>query len=302
MAVLGLLAEQPLKAESLQAERPHPHRHGGAGAGPAGRGAESGDDGLPLRAVAAYYAPQGDFSLSGRFVKPPAELAVTANVLLIVEDGGLHAHGGWAMLPRRGETLHLRFHPPRRLADRQPSPQRDKQAAGLRVLRRRRPGPPRPRPLAAGNSRRGRSIGPISTPCGRRRAGWPIGRRRSSNSPPFPSSAPRTTRGPWWWRPATTSPSARKRSSASCRWTKPRWASTAWTGIAPSLAYRYDKSALRGGAGGPADRTAADRPDGLLLPRHSRGAHGPRRVGLPRRRGAACGGWRWSCPATRPRP
>ena len=49
--------------------------------------------------MAAYYAPQGGFHLSGQFVKPPAALAVTANVLLILEDGGLRGRGGWAMLP-----------------------------------------------------------------------------------------------------------------------------------------------------------------------------------------------------------
>ena len=99
MAVLGLLAQQPWKVESLQPQRLIPiDTTVLAAALPLGA-AESGDDGLPLRGVAAYHAPQGDFSLSGRFVKPAAELAVTANVLLVVENGGLHAYGGWAMLP-----------------------------------------------------------------------------------------------------------------------------------------------------------------------------------------------------------
>ena len=99
VAVLGLLAQQPWKVESLQPQRLIPiDTTVLAAALPLGA-AESGDDGLPLRGVAAYYAPQGDFSLSGRFVKPAAELAVTANVLLVVENGGLHAYGGWAMLP-----------------------------------------------------------------------------------------------------------------------------------------------------------------------------------------------------------
>ncbi len=98
VAVLGLLAQAPLKAESLKPDGLIPiDTTALAVAAPAGA-AEPAADGPPLRPMAAYYAPQGRFGLSGRFVKPPADLAVITNVLLVVEEGGLHAHGGWAML------------------------------------------------------------------------------------------------------------------------------------------------------------------------------------------------------------
>ena len=100
VAVVGLLAEGRLSAQSLDA-------HGmiavdtavlqtaiAAGA----LGAEPGAP--PLRSVVAYYAPQGDFRLAGAFVRPPAELAVTTNVLLSLGDREQGIRGGFLLVPK----------------------------------------------------------------------------------------------------------------------------------------------------------------------------------------------------------
>ncbi len=98
-AVVGLLLEDRLKAEALQ-------RDGLIGidtpmllrALPAVPGAEV--TGGPVRPVAAYYAPQADFTLTADIAKPPAELLVTSNLLLVLQDSGLELQGGLAMLPK----------------------------------------------------------------------------------------------------------------------------------------------------------------------------------------------------------
>jgi len=60
-----------------------------------------GEPGAPtIRPVVAFYAPQGDFSLSARFTKPPAETEVVTNVLLILEDRGLTARGLFVLTPK----------------------------------------------------------------------------------------------------------------------------------------------------------------------------------------------------------
>ncbi len=52
-----------------------------------------------VRSIVAYYAPQGDFAVKARFVRPPAEMAVRGNVLLIVSQKGHEALGGLALVP-----------------------------------------------------------------------------------------------------------------------------------------------------------------------------------------------------------
>ena len=63
----------------------------------------------PLRALAAYYAPQGRFAASARFDKPSAETAVTTNVLLILEDRLQQVRGGLAILPKVGKLFAFDF-------------------------------------------------------------------------------------------------------------------------------------------------------------------------------------------------
>ena len=58
----------------------------------------------PLKAVAAYYAPEGKFKLSAKFIKPPVEMAVSTSLLWRVSDRGYEVLGGFTLLPR-GEKL-----------------------------------------------------------------------------------------------------------------------------------------------------------------------------------------------------
>jgi len=114
VAVVGLLVEQRLEARSITANEkelipidtavlsralPATIFH-----------AEPGTP--PLRPVVAYYAPQGDFSLTAEFDKPEAKLAVTTNLLLILADGGQEVRGGFAVLPRQEKRFSLDFSAP----------------------------------------------------------------------------------------------------------------------------------------------------------------------------------------------
>ncbi len=65
-----------------------------------------------IRPVAAYYAPQGDFALSARMVRPPARLLVTTNVLAVLDDGGLTVHGGFALVPEQEKRFAFDFTAP----------------------------------------------------------------------------------------------------------------------------------------------------------------------------------------------
>ena len=50
--------------------------------------------------MAAWYAPQGDYALTAHYNKPPAELAVTTSLLLILADKGQELLGGLALVPQ----------------------------------------------------------------------------------------------------------------------------------------------------------------------------------------------------------
>lgn len=66
----------------------------------------------PLRPVVAYYAPQGEFNLTAEVDKPPAKLAVTTNLLLILADSGQEVRGGFAVLPGQEKRFALDFSVP----------------------------------------------------------------------------------------------------------------------------------------------------------------------------------------------
>ena len=63
-------------------------------------GTPTGDSSTPGRLVAAWYAPQAQYSLQARFVKPPAEMAVTGSLLLVVSDKGQEMLGGLSIEPQ----------------------------------------------------------------------------------------------------------------------------------------------------------------------------------------------------------
>ena len=65
-----------------------------------------------IRPVVAYYAPRGEFNLSARFVKPPASLRVTTNLLAVLEDGGLQMRGGFALVPEEEKLFAFDFSVP----------------------------------------------------------------------------------------------------------------------------------------------------------------------------------------------
>ena len=50
--------------------------------------------------MAAWYAPQRDYALTAQYKKPPAEMAVTTSLLLVVADKGQEVLGGLAFLPQ----------------------------------------------------------------------------------------------------------------------------------------------------------------------------------------------------------
>ena len=252
--------------------------------------------------VAAYYAPQGDFSLSGRFVKPPAELAVTANVLLIVEDGGLHAHGGWAMLPDVEKRFSFDFALPAgwqiaavtaaRRASRWPSSVTALPARPARVRVRL----PQGNPAGAGVSR----LFPR-----RADAAGLAGRLEDAERLKFPvfsvlgathdeGALVVAARDDLTVRP--------EKIERLVPLDETEMGKYGLAGIVPSLAYRYENPPYAAALVVAADRAAADRPDGLLLPRYSRGARWPTTSWPTTSRRPARGGWRWSCPATPPRP
>jgi autotransporter-associated beta strand protein len=100
VAVVGLLAEDRLEAKAIIAEGLIPIDTAVLRNALPATISRAAPAPPPLRAVAAYYAPQGRFELSARFDKPPAEMAVTTNLLLILEDQSQQVRGGFAILPK----------------------------------------------------------------------------------------------------------------------------------------------------------------------------------------------------------
>jgi hypothetical protein len=100
VTVLGLLVEERLTAQSLAAQGLIPIDTSVlSGALP--KALQEAGPGLPtLRTVAAWYAPQTDYALTAEYKKPPAEMAVTTSLLLIVADKGQEVLGGLSLLPR----------------------------------------------------------------------------------------------------------------------------------------------------------------------------------------------------------
>ena len=199
-AVVGVLLEQPLKIESLQAENLIPID--ASVLAQAMPEAVRAPTEVPLVPAAAYYAPQGSFGLSGRFVMPAAEMDVASNVLLIVGDGGLEARGRWAISPCVRKQFAFDFSLP---AGWEIASVTDPHGACLPVERY----------GSAAQAGRVHVRLPRAVPpgveycvnfcaCERRPVGWPIGSRSPSSCPSFPLSGRRAMKGPWPSRAATT--------------------------------------------------------------------------------------------------
>jgi len=99
-AVVGLLVDQRLKAEAIAAEGLIPIDTAVLRQA-IPETVFRAEPGAPaIRPVVAYYAPQAEFRLSARFVRPPAETAVRTDLALRVEEKGLEARGGFLLAPQ----------------------------------------------------------------------------------------------------------------------------------------------------------------------------------------------------------
>ncbi|MGE0608501.1 MAG: hypothetical protein AB7O62_15505 [Pirellulales bacterium] len=101
VAVVGLLAEERWQVDSLVPSGLIPIDNS-ALVQALPESVFQAEPGAPrIRPVAAYYAAQGQFSLSAAFHELPAKLLASSNVLLLLADSSLLAHGGFAL---RSET------------------------------------------------------------------------------------------------------------------------------------------------------------------------------------------------------
>ena len=110
VTVLGLLVQEDLKTESLARRRPDRGRYGRAGHGPAGDPAACRAGRRSLAAyIAAYYAPQGGYDLSGRF-HPLARDPCRDDEPAAEHSGQrLQVQGGFALFPDGREALQFRL-------------------------------------------------------------------------------------------------------------------------------------------------------------------------------------------------
>ncbi|NQU21976.1 MAG: hypothetical protein HQ567_11890, partial [Candidatus Nealsonbacteria bacterium] len=100
VAVVGLLVEDRLNAESIVAEGLISIDTGDVRGRMPATLLKPEPGAPPLRLVAAYYAPQAGYNLSARITSPPAELTVRTNTLLVLQEKGLEVRGGLAMVPK----------------------------------------------------------------------------------------------------------------------------------------------------------------------------------------------------------
>ncbi len=112
VAVVGLLLDERLRAESVA---------------PAGlipidttvlnealpKTVFEAEPGAPtLRSVVAYYAPQAEFDLAARFVRPPAEMSVMTNVLLLLGPRDQQVRGELFLTPKAEKLFGFDFSVP----------------------------------------------------------------------------------------------------------------------------------------------------------------------------------------------
>jgi hypothetical protein len=112
VAVVGLAVEDRLKAEAITARGLVRINTAVLAQALPATVLEAGPGAARIRPVVAYYAPTGDFSLSARFVRPPAALNVVTNVLVTLEDSGLTARGGFVLSPEEDKRFDLDFSVP----------------------------------------------------------------------------------------------------------------------------------------------------------------------------------------------
>ncbi len=112
VAVVGLAVEDRLKAEAISPEGLIAIDTAVLTKALPATVLEARPGAAKIRPVVAYYAPQAAFGLTARFVKPPARLRVTTNLLAILEDGGLTVRGGFALVPEQEKRFAFDFSVP----------------------------------------------------------------------------------------------------------------------------------------------------------------------------------------------
>ena len=100
MSVVGLVLEDRLKAEGIATEGLLPIDVAVLTPTLPASATGATREGVLTRPVVAYYAPHAAYSLTARFVKPPAEVSVTTNVLLTLSDRGHDVRAAFAVLPQ----------------------------------------------------------------------------------------------------------------------------------------------------------------------------------------------------------
>ena len=112
VTVLGLLVQNDLKAESLTAGDLIPVDTAVLATALPATLLRPEPSAVPLRYIAAYYAPQGDYELKADFSRVPATLAVTTNLLLSIREKGCEVQGGFALLPAAEKRFAFDFSVP----------------------------------------------------------------------------------------------------------------------------------------------------------------------------------------------
>ena len=112
VAVVGLAVEDRLKAEAISPEGLIPIDTAVLAKALPATVLEAQPGAARIRPVVAYYAPQAAFGLAARFVRPPARLRVTTNLLAVLEDGGLTVRGGFALVPEEEKLFAFDFSAP----------------------------------------------------------------------------------------------------------------------------------------------------------------------------------------------
>jgi hypothetical protein len=109
VAVIGLLVEDRLRPEQITPTSLIPI-DSAALLGAIPESVLKAEPGAPaVRQVVAYYAPGPEYSLSARFIRPPAGLKVAGNSLLVIGDQGLTLQGGFALTPQAESLFQLSF-------------------------------------------------------------------------------------------------------------------------------------------------------------------------------------------------
>ena len=112
VTVLGLLVEDELKAESLAAKDLIPVDTAVLATALPATLLRPEPGAVPLRYIAAYYAPQGGYELKADFNRAPPTLAVTTSLLLSIQDKGCEVQGGFALLPTAEKRFAFDFSVP----------------------------------------------------------------------------------------------------------------------------------------------------------------------------------------------